>query len=461
MEPLSNKKFLVLGAARSGLAAVRLLRSCGGDAVLLDEKPLSAFQDIRGELDQMQVPCFFGEDMARAPIEEAGALIISPGVPIDHPLVRKARQRGIDIIGELELGFRFAKCRLAAITGTNGKTTTVHLAADILMEGGIPSAPVGNVGFPLAQAVLVPRWSDPHACLVTEVSSFQLETVRTFHPRVAVLLNFTPDHLDRHGSLDVYRDMKYRITENQTGEDFLILNRDDPVCLGLGERTKARVMTFSLKDRVPCGAYCEGDRVRLCLEEDIPLLPFADIPIPGMHNIQNVLASSLVGMALGVEPEAIASAIRRFPGVEHRIEFVLSRHGVDFYNDSKATNLDSMEKALLSFTRPVILIAGGKDKGCDYNTLNPLIRERVKSLIVMGEAAPLILKAWENLVPSFQVGDMGEAVQKAYELASTGEVILFSPGCSSFDAYQNFEHRGRVFKDEVRKLSREKEMIAT
>jgi len=461
MEPLSNKKFLVLGAARSGLAAVRLLRSRGWEALLLDEKPLSAFQDIRAELNELQVPCFFGKDMDRAPIHEAGALIISPGVPIDHPLVREAQQRGMDIIGELELGFCLARCRLAAITGTNGKTTTVHLAADILMEGGVPSAPVGNVGFPLSQAVLDPKWDDPNACLVTEVSSFQLETVRTFHPTVAVLLNFTPDHLDRHGSLDVYRDMKYRITENQTGEDFLILNRDDPVCLGLEERTIARVMTFSLKDRVPYGAYCKGNQVCLCLEEDIPLVSVADIPIPGMHNIQNVLASSLVGVALGVKPEAIADAIRRFQGVEHRIEFVLSRSGVEFYNDSKATNLDSMEKALLSFTRPVILIAGGKDKGSDYNTLNPLIRDRVKSLVVMGEAAPLILKAWEGLVPVHPVGDMSEAVQKAYELAAAGDVVLFSPGCSSFDAYQNYEHRGRVFKDEVRRHSAKKEMITT
>jgi UDP-N-acetylmuramoylalanine--D-glutamate ligase len=461
MELCSDKKFLVLGAARSGLASIRLLRSRGWDAVLLDEKPASAFENIRAELGQLQAPCFFGGDMANAPIDHAGTLIISPGVPIDHPLVLEARQRGMDIIGELELGARFARCRLAAITGTNGKTTTVHLAADILRKGGISSAPVGNVGFPLARAILDPMWDSPHACLVVEVSSFQLETIKTFRPKVAVLLNITPDHLDRHGSLDVYRDMKYRITENQSSEDFLILNADDPVCLGLKERTKARVMTFSLKDRVSYGAYCDKDEVRLCLEKDFPLVPFEDIPIPGMHNIQNVLASSLVGIALGVEPEAIASAIRCFPGVEHRIEFVLSQDGVEFYNDSKATNLDSMEKALLSFTQPVILIAGGKDKGRDYQILSPLIRQRVKYLIAMGEAAPLILKAWADIVPSFPASDMQEAVQKASELASAGEVVLFSPGCSSFDAYQDYEHRGRIFKDEVRKIVKEKEMIAT
>ncbi len=461
MDLRSNEKFLVLGAARSGLAAVRLLRSRGWNAALLDEKPLSVFDNIRAELQALQVPCFFGPDMAKAPVAGAGTLVISPGVPVDHPLVREARTRGMDVIGELELGCRFAGCRLAAISGTNGKTTTVHLAADILQKGGIPSAPVGNVGFPLAQAVLDPAWNSPHACLVVEVSSFQLETVNTFHPVVAVLLNFTPDHLDRHGSMDVYRDMKYRITENQSSEDFLILNADDPVCLALGERTRARVMTFSLRERVSCGAYCDRHGVRLRLDQDIPLIDFADVPIPGQHNIQNILGASLVGIALGIDPEAIASAIRAFPGVEHRIEFVLSQDGVEFYNDSKATNLDSMEKALLSFDCPVTLIAGGKDKGRDYKILNPLVRERVKYLVVMGEAAPLILEAWGNLVPSFRVGDMAEAVQKASDLASNGEVVLFSPGCSSFDMYQNYEHRGRVFKDEVRKLSRAKEMIAT
>lgn len=450
-----GKRYLIFGAARSGLAAARLLKSKGHDVFLVDEKSEAALQSASAEMAALGVSCRFGAPASEAWLDGMDFLLVSPGVPQTHAIVVAAKKRGIEVTGELEVGFQYAARPLAAITGTNGKSTTTHLTAAIMNAGGWKCRAVGNVGDPICNAVLEPPNSAQRECLAVEVSSYQLETIKTFHPHAAILMNLTPDHLERHGSMEGYRDMKFRITENQTSDDFMIINADDPWCAPLKDKTRAKVFWFSLERAVHPGAYLLNNTVWLNIKEKIPLLMRGEIPVPGLHNVQNVLAASLAGAAFDVPAPMIAKAVREFPGVEHRIEFSGKINGIDFVNDSKATNLDSMEKALLSFTRPIILIAGGRDKKSDYTILNKLIKERVKHLVAMGEAEPLIRCAWESIVPTVSASDMRDAVRKAYQCAQPGDVVLLSPGCSSFDAFKDFEERGRVFKKEVQDLQKE------
>ncbi|MBN1902066.1 UDP-N-acetylmuramoyl-L-alanine--D-glutamate ligase [Candidatus Sumerlaeota bacterium] len=445
----AEKKYLVLGAARSGMAAIRLLCRLGRPSLMVDDKPASSFPNESRELVALKVPFYSGEKIPDSLWNDIQLVITSPGVPLKHALISIALERKIPVIGEMEFASRFARAPIAAITGTNGKTTTVRLAVEILCEGGIPSIPTGNVGLPLSQAILEDAVNHEKGCLVTEVSTFQLETIRDFHPRTAVLLNITPDHLDRHETMEAYRDLKYRITENQRSDDILIVNEDDSLCFDLCKKSRAQCLTFSIEKKVKRGAFLESGILYLNLGDAVPLLKSDEIPIPGMHNIQNILAAALVGASFGVKPEIMAKAVRAFKGVEHRLEFVSGINGVRFYNDSKATNLDSMEKALLSFSAPIVLITGGRDKGNNYQSLNSLIGARVKFLVSMGESAPLIMKSWGRICPSASADSMRDAVQRAFDAASSGDVILFSPGCSSFDAFQNYEHRGRAYKEEV------------
>ena len=435
------------------MAAVRLLRDHKFTAVLVDEKPVSSHKAVVEEMRELGTPCFFGERIFEAlEAELYSALVLSPGIPTDHPFVTASAKQCREVIGELELGFRFARDKIIAVTGTNGKTTTVHLAAKMLQAGGRTARPVGNVGFPLCEAVRNNSHESEPGCLVVEVSSYQLETVRNFHPEVAVLLNITPDHLRRHGTMEEYCKAKYRITENQTGEDLLILNADEESGRELTDKTLARVWSISMNRPVSCGAYLEGQELRLNLDKDERLLYRSEIPIPGLHNIQDILAAALCSKALGISNQDIAHAVREFQGVEHRMERVAGHQGVDFVNDSKATNLDSLEKALSSYSRPVILIAGGRDKGDDYHRLNNLITRNVRQLVLMGEAAPLMLKAWGNLTPAIEVSSMRDAVQAAWKASLPGDVVLLSPGGSSFDAFRDFEQRGQIFKQEINRL---------
>jgi UDP-N-acetylmuramoylalanine--D-glutamate ligase len=447
-----NIKYLVFGAARSGIAAAKLLRSHGEIVSLFDEKDLQELKDTFSLLENDGIKCIPGGINYDDLLLGIDILVLSPGVPLTHPLVRKAEEKKLEITGELELASRYIKGRISCVSGTNGKSTTVSIIALILNAASIVSKAVGNVGYSLSAAVLDPGLNREDGCMVIEASSYQLETINTFHPDVAVLLNLTPDHLKRHGCMENYRDCKFRITENQGPQDFLILNSDDEWIMPLAEKTKAQILTFSLKGPVKKGAWLDKDALWLSMDKKIPLMKRSEIPIPGIHNVQNVLAAALVCIALGVNKEDIADAVRSFPGVEHRIEFVLTKDNVDFYNDSKATNLDSMEKALESFTRPIILIAGGTDKGDDYKKLNSLISDKVKHLVLMGEAAPLIHEAWGNLVSEEFAGDMKESVSKAFAASSPGDIVLLSPGCSSFDAFRDFEDRGEVFKSIVKDM---------
>lgn len=449
MKERQKGRYVIFGAARSGLAALRLLCSKGRSTLLIDEKQGTSLPEPAADPAECDVTFLLGEDFNKYDPEPGDILVLSPGVPLDHPLVQRAREKGIPITGELEIGSHFSKAMLVSITGTNGKTTTVNLAVSILKQAGMNAAAAGNVGTPLCRVVNDPSINRPDSVLVVETSSYQLETVKDFHPRVAALLNISPDHLARHGAMEEYTAAKFRVTENQVPDDILILNAGDPACRILGRKTRAKLLWFSTKGPVEKGAFIEEGNLFLQTEEKKLLMGIDEIPLPGRHNVENVLAAALVGACFGVKPVDVARAVRSFRGVKHRLEFVRNFRGVDFYNDSKATNLDSLEKALESFTRPLILICGGKHKGDDYTRIRNLVSDRVKHLVFIGEAAPLMEQAWKGLVPGSRAGSIQEAVEQAFGYAAPGDLVLLSPGCSSFDAFRDFEERGNVYKTEV------------
>ncbi|MCC6546518.1 UDP-N-acetylmuramoyl-L-alanine--D-glutamate ligase [Candidatus Sumerlaeota bacterium] len=451
IRPFPYSRVCVFGAARSGVGAMHLLRHHNIEVTLVDERPAMEFRSLIRRLRRSYVTAHFGpikEDVLRG----CQAIVLSPGISLTHPLVQQAMDRDLPIISEVELASYFACAPIVAITGTNGKTTTTTLTGQMVTDAGINAVVSGNIGRAFSDAVLSSQDESRRTVLVTEVSSFQLESIEEFHPHVAVILNITRDHMDRYANMRDYIEAKYRVTLNQTGDDFLVLNADDPLTMKCAEESSAQILTFSMTKEVEEGAFVADGRIYL--KEDGKVTPFCnveDIPIPGAHNVQNTLAALVMCRALGINADSLRKTLLKFKGVEHRIEFVeRSKTGVVYYNDSKATNVDSLEKALLSFKKPVILIAGGKDKQSAYDRLNSLIKERVKTLILLGEAKPLIKKAWGSLVETKEAATMEEAVKIAAGASRTGDVVLLSPACSSFDMYKDYEDRGRTFKRCVR-----------
>jgi UDP-N-acetylmuramoylalanine--D-glutamate ligase len=362
--------------------------------------------------------------------------------------LEQARALGQTVIGEIELAAEFLQGSIVAITGSNGKTTTTTLTGEILATSGLKTLVGGNIGTP---AISFVEQSTPQTTTVLEVSSFQLETIRTFRPRVAVVLNITPDHLDRHRTFAAYVDAKARIFENQQLDDFAVLNADDPTCVELASRTRSRVVWFSRKREVEQGAYVVGDNILFRRKEpDLEIMPVSEIPLKGAHNLENVLAAISCGVLLGGDVGKIREAVRNFKAVEHRLEYVATIRGVEYYNDSKATNVDATIKALESFKSGVHLILGGKDKGSDYSALNGLLRERVKRVYTIGAAAQKIESQIAGEVVTS--GTLENAVKQASASAGSGDIVLLAPACASFDQFQNYEHRGRVFKELVRGL---------
>jgi UDP-N-acetylmuramoylalanine--D-glutamate ligase len=355
---------------------------------------------------------------------------------------------GLPVIGELELAARFLKGSILAITGSNGKTTTTALVGEILAKAGLPTLVGGNIGVPV---VALTDHSTEASWLVLEVSSFQLETTDTFHPRIAVILNITPDHLDRHGSFENYALAKERIFATQTGEDFLVLNADNARAAEAAKRTKANVYWFSLDGPVEQGAFDEGGYVvyrpakGAAVEK---IIPVTGIPLKGEHNVENVLAAVCAARLAGAPAESIRDAIEGFHAVEHRLEYVATINGVDYYNDSKATNVDATAKALAAFPSGIHLILGGKDKGSDYRELEPLL-SRVKAVYTIGSAAAKIEGQLRGAVPLHSCETLAAAVNAAGSVAHPGDVVLLAPACSSFDQFENYEERGRVFKELV------------
>ena len=379
-------------------------------------------------------------------------IVVSPGVPLGVPELKQVRALGMRIVGELELGAQFLRGTVLAVTGSNGKTTTTALLGEVLAASGRPTLVGGNIGKPVVEMVAeasAETWS------VLEVSSFQLETIEQFCPHIALVLNITPDHLDRHGSFENYAAAKARITENQGAGDFLVLNAEDKPTQMVAARSKAQIFWFSPRRQVKQGAFVHGESILFCPREGAapePVMPVAEIPLVGAHNVENVLAAVCAARLAGVSAEVIRRAVGAFQAVEHRLEFVRELDGVRFFNDSKATNVDATAKAIAAFPRGVHLILGGKDKDSDYGVLLPLLRERAKTVITIGSAAEKIETQLAGLAKIERAGTLDRAVEYAFGQATAGDAVLLAPACASFDQFENYEHRGRVFKQLVHAL---------
>ncbi len=443
LEGFAGRRVTVVGLARSGVAAARLLRAAGAEVIGTDVKPLAALGREVAALREAGVRLL--TTGGEGAFDGAVLVVVSPGVPVDSPQLAPARAAGLPIIGELELGWRAMEADTIAITGTNGKTTTTALTGALLAEQPRPVLVAGNIGTPLAVGAL---GFPPDGIVVAEVSSFQLETIDTFQPRVAAVLNVTPDHLDRHGSFEAYVEAKARIFRNQTPADCAVLNADDPAAAALASRTRARVLWFSRRRPLEHGVFVREGWIAARLNGHVEeICPLVEMQLRGQHNVENALAATACALWFGLGAAAIRRAIGRFRAVEHRIEFVRDLRGVQFYNDSKGTNVASTVKALESFDERVVLIAGGKGKGQDFAPLAETARGRVAHAVVIGEDGPKIAAALAAVdIPVSAAPTMQAAIDAARAQAGRGGVVLLSPACASFDMFDNYEHRGDVFK---------------
>jgi UDP-N-acetylmuramoylalanine--D-glutamate ligase len=446
---LNGKRVLVVGLGKSGVASALFMKAHGARVTVSDTKsgdelrneiPVLLDNGITVETGGHGDRTFRGQDL----------IVVSPGVPVDAPPLVQARSLGETVIGEVELAAQFLPGPIVAITGSNGKTTTTTLTGEILTAAGFPALVGGNIGTP---AISLAERAKPGTPIVLEISSFQLETIQSFRPKVAVVLNVTPDHLDRHRTFEIYAEAKARIFENQQPEDRAVLNADDPTCVAMAKKTRSQVFWFSRQKEVERGAWVRaGNIVFRDASGQREILQVSEIPLKGAHNLENVLAAVSAGVLMGCAPEKIRSAVHDFKAVEHRLEFVASIRGVDYYNDSKATNVDATIKALESFPANIHLILGGKDKGSDYTVLNDLLRKRVKRIYTIGAAAAKIESQIQG-PEVVQAETLENAVRKASTLAEPGDVVLLAPACASFDQFKSYEHRGRIFKDLVRGLA--------
>ena len=448
MMELKGKKVLVVGLGKSGLAAALFLRRRGAQVTVSDVRSAEALaRDIPALLEEGIMVETGGHGLLT--FRRQDLIVVSPGVPLDTPELVQVRNFGLPVIGELELAARFLKGRLMAITGSNGKTTTTSLLGEILEAAGLPTLVGGNIGVPVVALI---DESTENSWSVLEVSSFQLETTDQFHPDIAVILNITPDHLDRHGTFENYALAKERIFAAQTTADSLVLNADNVRASAAAARSAAPVYWFSLERRVPQGAWVEDGFVvfraaKGTAEERV--ISLNSIPLKGEHNVENVLAAVCAARLAGAPAESIRMAVEKFKAVEHRLEYVATLNGVEFYNDSKATNVDATAKAIAAFPAGIHLILGGKDKNSDYTQLSQLLRERVRAVYTIGSAAAKIESHLRGVVPLHSCETLQKAVQAAASAAHPGEVVLLAPACSSFDQFESYEHRGRVFKEIV------------
>ena len=447
---LKNKRVLVVGLGKSGLAAAHFLKAQGARVTVSDARPATLIAEMPGLLDEG----FMVEAGSHGLLtfRRQDLIVVSPGVPSNVPVLTQVRAMGAHIIGELELGSQYLQGEVVAVTGSNGKTTTTTLIGEILKAAGRPTLVGGNIGFPVTAMV---EHSTPQTVSVIEVSSFQLETVETFKPRIALVLNITPDHLDRHGTFEAYAALKARITEFQMAEDFLVLNGEDKDTQMVAAKTGAQIYWFSARRPMKQGAFVHGESILFVPREGAkaePVMPVAEIPLVGAHNVENVLAAVCAARLAGVASETIREAVRGFKAVEHRLEFVREVGGVAYYNDSKATNVDATIKAVEAFAGGLYLILGGKDKGSDYRVLEPLLRERVKTVITIGSAAEKIERQLDGVVKIERAETLERAVAFAHVAAVGGDTVLLAPACASFDQFENYEQRGRVFKELVMAL---------
>ncbi len=442
---------LVVGLARTGVATSVFCAARGSRVTAMDSRTEAEIGEAIAKLKDAGVTLELGSHREKTFLEQ-DLIVPSPGVPADEPHLRTARAKGVTIWSEIELAYRFIKGRLIGITGSNGKTTTTSLIEHILKTAGMQTILAGNIGTPLIGCVDAMK---EDTCTVVELSSFQLELIDTFRPNISVFLNLTPDHLDRHHTFEAYGAAKARLFENQTGEDAAILNADDAATTPYAP-SLPRVYWFSRKQRVAQGAYVRGEEIVFRQDgAEETLLKLEDIPLAGGHNVENVLAAAAAARLAGVSAAAIAKGVRTFAGVEHRLEFVAEIAGVRYYNDSKATNVDATLKALDAFPGRILVILGGKDKGSDYSPLQKLLREKAILALLIGAAAEKIENQISGSVALERAETLERAVETASHAAQRGDVVLLAPACASFDQFQNYEHRGRVFKDLVKQLEKQ------
>ncbi len=446
---LNGRRVVVIGLARSGKAAVELLLSRGARVTATDSRDAEALgigpdswkgRGVRLELGGHTAGVLHGADL----------VVVSPGVPSDTPIVLDAAERSIPVIGELELAYRVSKGTWLAVTGTNGKTTTTSLLGELVKRTGRPTVVAGNIG--VAVSAEVARIPDD-GYVVAEVSSFQLDTIDAFRPRVAVLLNITEDHLDRYSSFGSYAASKAGIFENQISTDFAVVNIDDPLVAEMSSVLGATVIPVSTRREVAGGVFVrDGVLISQVGGIERPIIETSRLGLPGPHNLANSAAAAGAAMAIGVDTKEAADVLESFRPLPHRLETVCESGGITYVNDSKATNVESVMCALESYDRPIVLIAGGKDKGSDFGRLSELVREHVKALVLIGEAAPAMNAAWSGLAPVEAASSLEEAVERATHLAGPGEVVLLSPACASFDMFRDFEDRGDQFREIARRM---------
>ena len=446
---LQGKKVLVVGLARTGVGAVRFLVAKGARVRVTEIKKAEELRAPMEALRGLPVEWELGGH-ALSSFLEAGLIVVSPGVPLSLPPLAKAREKGIPVVSEVELAFWFLRRPLAAITGTNGKTTTTTLIGEMLQASGKRAFVGGNIGNPLINFAAGPQeeeWG------VVELSSYQLEGIQKFRPAVSVLLNITEDHLDRYPSFQAYGEAKGRIFANQGKGDHAVLNADDPLTFAFAHRIEPQILLFSRERSVPVG--CSLDRGEILFQGpdgQRERYPLGRLKIRGAHNLENLMAAIAASKACGCPREPLQEAIEKFEGLEHRLEWVRDLDGVKFFNDSKGTNVGSVVKSLISFEEPVILIAGGRDKEGDYGPLKGLVSERVKGMALIGEAKERMFGALGNLTETVKLSSLEEAVEWAWSRARPGDVVLLSPACSSFDMFENYQERGNRFKEIVRGL---------
>ncbi len=447
---VKDKHVTILGMARSGCAAAKLVKHYGGIPFVSEMRSFDAVTPQVRKLEQEGILYETGGHTERV-FDQLDFAVLSPGIPSTSPIVRELDQRHLPLFSELEFASWLCPATIVAVTGTNGKSTTTAWLAHVISEVGRMAVATGNIGSPFASDVLRLR-EDNFA--VVEVSSFQLERIDTFQPHVAIILNITPDHLDRYGSVEEYAAMKYRIAENQTPEDFLILNADDDFLKSAVFDGNPSRIEFSTTKEVKAGVYVKDDALNYSYGGRSGMIcPTSDLGIPGPHNVANAAAVAAATLVLGFTPEQIVVGLKNFSGIAHRIETIAEVGGVLFVNDSKATNVDSVVYALQSIDRPLILIMGGRDKGGDFTTLSALLGPaRVREILVIGEASDKIEESLRKVVPVTKAGDLGNALKLAVEHARTGDAVLLSPGCASFDQFRDFEHRGDQFREIVLKM---------
>ena len=450
MMDLKNKRVLVVGLGRSGAAAAFFLQEHGAKVTVSDTRSEAQLQHEVAQLLDRGISIEAGRHGERT-FRDQDLIVVSPGVPPDQPQLQHARTLGIPVIGEVELAFRFLQGKVLAITGSNGKTTTTTLVGEILNKAGKKTLVGGNIGTPV---ISLAGKSSAESLVVLEVSSFQLETIEQFRPWIAAILNITPDHLDRHHTFEAYVAAKARIFENQASGDFGVLNADDAACVALEKKVKGSLYWFSRKQPVEQGAFLKGEQIIFRQNgKEKPVLSRGDITLKGLHNLENVLAAVTMTMLAGCDPQQVRQAVSEFHAVEHRLELVNAVNGVTFYNDSKATNVDATIKALESFPGNIHIILGGKDKGSDYTVLVPLLRERVKAAYLIGAAAEKIRSQIQGSTTLVSAGTLERAVHQAFEVAKPGDIVLLAPACASFDQFENYEQRGRIFKELVHGLA--------